>query len=340
MVQTSTKMSSWVARRLSALATDYEQAAGRPFRHFFCPVLYVDEDVELCEAHIVNRAFGASAECTVQRKDVDGFYGSNFESDFVVLGLRGRNPAEVIADPALSKRLNPRLVVNGQPVQHYVAEGPVPKHHTQIILGGPEGETHLALKMAPEDVAALTDAHWQIQTERDLRVPAFVSLLKAAHLTLFNMLGYQYALSSAGHFLGRTVLGDFYCANVGKTKKVIVTNAHAHFREFGHMVRPTQGIIGSFRGTADDHIVYMCERGSIRWGIIVLVRTSVDAVHAVLAPLFDDPVAAKIFTDFLRGSADEEITARLAWFRGDRWEASKETVKHLWPKTGIFFPGE
>jgi hypothetical protein len=69
-----------------------------------------------------------------------------------------------------------------------------------------------------------------------------------------------------------------------------------------------------------------------------MIRTSPDSLHAVLASLFEDAIAAKVFMDFLRGSSDEQITARLAWFREDRWEAAKDTVTHQWPKTGILYP--
>jgi hypothetical protein len=69
---------------LEALRTDYASVAGVPFQTFFCPVLFRDEDVELCRAHLVNQAFaGASRRWTIQRKDVDEFFGAFFESDFV-----------------------------------------------------------------------------------------------------------------------------------------------------------------------------------------------------------------------------------------------------------------
>jgi hypothetical protein len=302
-------------------------------------MLYRDEDVELCEAHIVNRAFDASSQWTVQRKDVDGFFGSAFESDFVVLKDRERTVEEVITDSALSKRFRPTIEVDGKRVEHYAVKGPVPKDHSRMILGGgPTSETHLALKMPPEDVKALANANWQVRMEKDARIPALVSLLKATHLTLFHMLGYEYALSAGGVFLGRDILGTFFESNTGLMRHEIAANAKKHFREFAHMVRPALGVPATFQGTADDNALYICERGSLRWGLIVFVRTGTDSVHAVLAPLFEEQVPARVFMNFLRGSADEEITSRLAWFRGDRWEAAVDTVTYRWPKTGVLYP--
>ena len=75
-----------VAARVGMLRADFEEVTGSPFKHFFCPILYQDDPVELCRAHIVNRAFeGAPRAWTVQRKDVDNHFGSRFESGFTTL---------------------------------------------------------------------------------------------------------------------------------------------------------------------------------------------------------------------------------------------------------------
>jgi hypothetical protein len=165
-----------------------------------------------------------------------------------------------------------------------------------------------------------------------------VSLLKAAHLTLFHMLGHQYVVSGGGRFLGYDILGKFFLENVGRAKRDIVAAAYPYFREFVHMMRPMLGAPDTLKGTADDQMIYICERGIIHWGMIVLVRTSPTSVHAVLAPLFEGPVGAKIFLDFLHGSADEKITARPLWFRGDHWEGSEDTMTDRWPKSGLLYP--
>jgi hypothetical protein len=301
-------------------------------------MLYADDDVDLCEAHIVNKAFGASSLSTVQRKDVDGFYGSVFESDFVDLKDRGRKSADVLADRALAKRFRPKIMAAGRPIDYYMPTGPIPPEHTRVILGGPHGDVAFVLKAPPDEVAALSSADWTVAVEKDVRIPALVSTLKAAHLTLFEMLGYTYALSAGGHFLGHDVLGKFFLENRGKAKSEVLARASLHFREFAHMMRPMLGVPDSFKGTAEEKAVYVCERGSIRWGMIVMVRTTPGPLHAVLVPVLEDPVAAPIFMNFLRGSTDEPFAARLAWFRGDRWEAATETVNAHWPKTGVLYP--
>jgi len=65
-------------------------------------------------------------------------------------------------------------------------------------------------------------------------------MLKAAHLTMFQMLGYRYALSAGGYFLGRDVLGEFFIKNRGQTKADILANVQSYFREFANMMRPAE----------------------------------------------------------------------------------------------------
>src|SRR5215213_1188216 len=102
-------MQTDVAEKLEGLRQDFAAVTGRLFRHFVCPILLVDEQVELCRAHIVNQAFAASSRrWTVQRKDVDNFFGSAFESAF--LALQSNEPGiamKAFVDPKLYRSLRP-----------------------------------------------------------------------------------------------------------------------------------------------------------------------------------------------------------------------------------------
>src|SRR5690349_20508560 len=79
-------MHSDIEARLNLHRADYAAVTGKPFRHFYCPILHVDEPVPLQRGHVVNEAFaGSPGAWVVQRQDVDSFYGSFFEADFEVL---------------------------------------------------------------------------------------------------------------------------------------------------------------------------------------------------------------------------------------------------------------
>lgn len=249
-----------VKRKLAELQTDFAAVAGHPFEYFHCPILWRDEETDLCQAHIINQAFrDAGGHWTIQRKDVDGFYGAMFESDFVVLQERGKHqPLDVLTDKNLARRLRPKLVVDGKEVDHYATDNTIPATFSELHVGGKQKSVRFAMKLEPSETLAALGGNWEIHIERDVRLAAVGSLLKAAHLTLFDLLGYQYGLSAGGHFLGRTILGDFFLANEKKPKSTVVANAQTHFSEFVNMVRPIVSAPTGLKGTVNDGLFYLC----------------------------------------------------------------------------------
>ena len=165
-------------RRLAALRSDYQARVGRPFSHFYCPILFRDEDVDLCRAHIVNTAFPDSTRrWTVQRADVDNFYGSTFESDFVNIQYKGQRLVDdILGNPDLSKKFRPKIRIGDHGVEHFLARGPVPDHFTEAVVVGPNGPVRLGLKIHPDDAITAGGKNWSIAVEADIRLPALVSI--------------------------------------------------------------------------------------------------------------------------------------------------------------------
>ena len=190
-------MDQEVQHKLEMLRSDYREVTEKSFSHFYCPILFQDQDAELCRAHIVNLAFPDSCKkWTVQRADVDSFYGSAFESDFVDFQYSSKHLTDDAITRLLSKKLRPTVYIGEKKVNHFIASGPVPAHYTELHVNGPDGPVRLGLKIRPDET--LSTAEWRIAIEKDVRLAALVSMLKAAHLTLFEMLGYRYALSAGG----------------------------------------------------------------------------------------------------------------------------------------------
>ncbi len=332
-------MKAYVKSKLEELRSDYIQVKGQPFAHFYCPVLFRDDDVPLCQAHIINYAFPNSARTwTVQRSDVDSFYGSNFEADFIAIQYaENGSPGKTLVDKTLSKRFRPRILVDDEPVDYFVAQGNVPEYFTQIEFDHDGQSVRLGLKMPPEDVLATAKQKWEIEIDKDVRIPALVSLIKAAHLTLFEILGYRYALSAGGHFVGRQILGEFFYQNRGKLRPEVLKNAFPFFREFAHMVRPVQSCPLDFQGTITDRQLLICKKaGDSPWALIVFIRTS-QSLHTVMVPVLDQPDAVATFMDFLQNENDS-IEISFCCFKQGHWEIDKETAELAWPKTGILYP--
>ena len=244
-----------VMERLASLRADYAYVAGFPFEYFFCPILWKDEDSELCRAHVVNKAFPESDRSwTIQRADVDNWFGTLFENDFLSIKAKDQSViGKAFSDKDTFRRFRPRLSVDGIEVDYYLAHGPVPETHTggELVIDG--RTVPIGIKLLPSEFQSLQEGTWIFDVVRDVRLAAFVSTLKAAHLSMFHMLGYRYALSAGGRFVGKTILGDLYLKSQGKERSRALSLAHDHCRPYVNMVRPVIEMPPGFCGTVTDH---------------------------------------------------------------------------------------
>lgn len=319
---------------------DFHRVSGKGFIHFFCPILYTDEKAPLCQGHIVNKAFSNSPAWTVQRQDVDSFYGSNFEADFVTLKYRGEEfLKKAITDKEIFGKISPKILLNDTPVDFFIANEKIPDNFTKLVLDNGDSLLTLGLKIDPKDFITKIEHNWQIGVSKDVRIPALVSLIKSAHLSLFEMIGYAYALSTGGYFVGKQILGNFFIQNQGKAKSDIVKNAFPYFREFTHMVRPLVTQLTDLKGTIYDGQLLLCkDNEGNSWGFIVFVKTAND-LNAVLIPIADKPEMVAIFLDFLRNGNDE-LSVSQCRFEQNKWSVDKSVHKLFWPKDGILYPEE
>ena len=321
-------MNTVLKRKLDKLRSDYQAVTGSPFSHFYCPILFQDDDTELCEAHIVNKAFAESdRSSTVQRADVDNFYGRLFEADFEKAQYWKIPPDQIIADSSLSNKLRPEILLGGEVIEYFLARGPVPNHFTVAIT---DGGVRLGLKIDLDDATAAIGKGCEMRIGQDARLAALVSLLKAAHLTLFDLLGYRYALSQGGRFLGRTVLGDFFLQNQSLGRADVLKNAVSHFAEFANMLRPLSDSPVEVRGTASDGLLFVCFlEPQTLWAYIVFIRTCKE-VHAVLVPILEEPSAAARFKAFLCGEVGP-FPAKRCHIQGDRFSINEQPETMMWP---------
>ena len=316
---------------LELLRADYASVTGRPFEHFYCPILYRDDNTELCQAHVINKAFSDSdRQKTIQRADVDAWYGSLFEADFLAMQMKDKPIArQAVTDPDLGRRFNPKFTKDGEVVQHYTPSGPVPEYHTRVELDVDGQPVPLGLKLSPSELLDARCKTWEILVEKDLRLPALVSVLKAAHLTMFHLLGYRYALSAGGRFLGKTVLGDFFLKCQGMERAIALKEAEHHFKEFSGMCRPIAALSPDFSGTLTDRrcLLFMC--GMEAWAFLVVVRTGIHS-HVAVVPIMDHADSAARFVEFLR-SPSRMVETRGARLNEDHIELSTTSQWVEWP---------
>jgi hypothetical protein len=328
-----------VERHLPHLQKGYTAVSGSPFKHFYCPILQADEETELCMGHIVNESIPNSCrKCVVQRKDVDGFYGSVVEADFATLiQAMGKGLLESVFDPVLSKKVRSKFMLNGKECRYhtYVGDEPAPTQSAVLLDNGEGGERRIVLHMPPDAVTAAQDQDWQLVVEGDHRIPAIASLIKAAYLTLFRLLGYKYALSLAGRYVGLDILGKFFLDNRHKPPAEAKKAAQAYFAQFAPMVRPIEGYSGTPPlGTIEDRQVKACFSSSSReaFGIVVCVRTD-RALNAVMMPAFTRADSVAAYFEFLKNDRETIYLEHCQYdAEKDGWAGTGEPVEMRWPK--------
>ena len=322
-------------RQLGKLNDDYESVTGQRFQDFFCPILHTDEPVELCRAHIINRKFSHSDRSrTVQRADVDSLFGALFEGEFVLLEKRGQPVIEdALTDHNLAQKLGLKLVQGDTVVDFYRRKGrdATPDDHTPIDIYNDEDKVGpFGIKISPAELLSRSDEGWQFQVAKNIQLPSLISGLKAAYLTMFHLLGYRYALSAGGHFLGKSILGDFVLKVRGLGRSDAIEVAADHFNEFAALMRPIVSPLPEYDGTVSDGQFFLLMNGSAFWAAQVVVRTA-EHKHAVIVPIFDDIECVAYFFDFIKSPA-RDLEVKSARFKCDQIEGAKDSKTMAWPE--------
>lgn len=323
-----------IATRVEVLRSDFEEVTGAPFEHFYCPILYRDEPVELCKAHIVNRVFeGAPRAWTVQRKDVDNHFGSKFESGFTALA----DYEDIMAQGGLTEKRLPsqfktRVLAGSEEIPYFSARKPPGPEFTPLRVS--DRHPWIFLRRTPDEVDGLLDDRWCIETTADLSVSVAVSLIKSAHLTLFDLLGYRYALSCGGHLVGAEVLGSLFRATVSSSVRDAEEKARSILKEWAHVVRPMKGGVWGVGGTITDRSLLIAWTGSGNpWGAIVRVAfQGID--FAVLLPCSWRADEMATYLDFMR-NGHEEIRVTIAQLDPERGQmgVDERCFPLRWPKS-------
>lgn len=276
-----------ISSELERLRNDYERVTGElPFAHFYCPILLSDENVELCAGHVINESIPKTARtCVVQRKDIDGFFGSLVEDSFATaVKINGGRVREILENVELRRKVPYSVSVEGKLVECYEVNGHSAISHPVVGLENDSGQfLKLALKMSADEIPET--AHLRIAVERDYTPEAVATLLKAAHLTMFAVFGYQYVFSAAGLDVAR-VLREFYLLNRHLPRKDQIASMKTYFPQFAGMIIPLGGYQdGIVSGSIKDRRFIVCVGSSGHfYSLGVLVKTGDQMSVVLLAP--------------------------------------------------------
>ncbi len=319
---------------------DYAAFTGSSFEHFFCPITFEDAPAKLIRGHIINEGFKGSPNAwVIQRGAADHYYGAYFEGDFeLTQHTIGATPLDYLFDKKLFNSMAPSLLIKGERRRYFIRENKPPPPGFEIAVIEYKGrELELCLQATPEELETVA-TEWTVDRGRDLRLPALVSLIKAAHLSMFSLFGYRYALSYAGRFIGEDILGKFYRVNQRtKTKREVQRRAFPFFKPFMHMIRPIQPGTTEMEGTLSDGLVSLCASASGEpWAMVIFIKTG-ELRNAALIPYPENAEAFGTYLDFLKNDR-ENIHVMRGVYEGHQWTFEKERRLLFWPKDGDIYP--
>ena len=333
------KQEAW-DHKLNSLIMDFQDTFGLITENFVCPILYSNEKVPLCRGHIVNRSFSnASRKWTVQRSDIDNFYGRNFESHFSLIENKEDISAfNALVDKKLNRELKPNIMLNGEQIEYSKDMKNIPPFFTPLIIKSNDQSTQVNLKLSPEEFEKRKFQKLEISFQSDLTIPSCASLIKAAHLTMFDMVGYKYSYSSGGYYIGKTVLGNFFLLNKGKSNTEIELSAKLYFSTYLNIFRVVESTPYTFKGTVSDNNLFICQdHGETPWGFMVFINTG-NSLHSVILPHVDSREKIEKYYRFLTDSR-EEIAVHYCHYENGEWQMAEEEIRIKWPKVsgGYFY---
>lgn len=326
------------------LQNDFTRVEGKPFQHFYCPLMMSDEPTELCVAHVMPKCLpDTSRLCVIQRKDIDGFYGSYAEADFATMveaSKKGMNG--IIRDRALLKKIKPSLHVGGKKVDYYPYQGTVAANQTHFTFQPNDGchPVELVLKIPMAEALAAQSQPWSWIFEFDCTVATLVTLIKAAYLTLFRLHGYKWALSPGGKSIGYALLGEFFRENRSKEPEEIKAALRKTFLRYKNLVRPVKSFTPGLqspgiqrKGTLNDFQSGVCIGASGQFfAEIILIRIA-KHFFGVFLPAFDNATSAGAYFDFLQNS-NETLRVHRTQFDpvNNKFHMEKNPMDVHWPK--------
>jgi hypothetical protein len=334
--------SEGLGHHLKPLREDYARVAGKRFEHFFCPMLLEDKPVPLCMGHIISEACPNSFRGRVpQRADVDNFYGSFVEAEFTTnVQARSMSLNDALLDPFISKKLCAKIIVNGEEWKHYLDKGVHVPSHSRIAVRIDEGEPlRLVVKKTQAEIEALENINLELRIGKDCRLEGLVSLIKAAYLTLFKLLGYSYALFADGRRIGGEVLGKFFKEHGHREKANAKQEALSFFRPYVNMMRTIEGFEGigtSPVGTIEDGLGEVCVTpGGEIFGLVTFIRTNKN-YFAVMMPYFQNHKGMGAYDNFLQ-SNDQAVRVHKCKIDAMRLIVEERTREYVWPKNNLEF---
>lgn len=334
-------------RRIQEHLDDYEQVTGKSTELFVCPITLREcTPSELIDGHILNARFSeASRRRTVQYGKVDHFYGSRVEPDLVhFLNMNVKTGADRLRGRKLRVSWP-----DGSEAEAFLADSRSGRkadgHFPQITVPIDGESVPLCLKIEHGDPRATVQPVDVVAPFSFLRSHWVAAMMKAAHLAMFDMIGYRSIFDPLGDTLRRTLAQ--LCEEDGEK-----SDAHSCFRDFRNAIKilgigeKPEDLRRDYRAfefdTLDDRVVFLhFTRSEILFAATCIFKingasicvTLPHSMPAIPPSLPDENVliAWTLYSRLMEDESSVDQTVHRAQFKGDHWEMTekRELVQYV-----------
>lgn len=326
--------------KLRAHLEDYERFFQRRTDKFVCPITLREcEKSDLIDGHILNARFAnTSTRTVIQYADVDHFYGSVVEADFIkFVNMTDGSIGSLLA---LTDGVKVQFE-NGTEVDAFLAHG-------AAMNSALERYAPLEYEVAGERIVAFprvdrSDPRLQGITTLQLSgallpLTWVAALMKAAFLTNFAMHGYRILTFAFGENI-RSVLAGFF------NKRGKRMDIPAHFRHFRNAATVAgigaelQRLVSNYQSVdvniLDDRIAFLHQVGTDRkflFASTYVFKVNRSTFAITLPEAMDGADAGRVWNLYQRLLSGEEIQSyaiHQARFDVDHWKVeTKATAVH------------
>jgi hypothetical protein len=332
--------------RLRPYLDDYAKITGQPKEKFVCPLTHRECDVnELIEGHILNgKLHKASRRTIVQWAKPDNFYGSRVEPAIIDY-LNAKDVGEFGLVPgahAIQIQLLDGAEYEAIPLKDEVAAHKIGERFPVLDMNRNGQRMFFAIKADRDDpkITHLKAGQAEIAiTRKYLKTHWAAGMLKAAYLTVFDMLGYAAVFDPFGDSLRRQLAQYFY-------DNARSEDAPTYFREFANatMVMGKGEKLPAAPGdyeklefdTLDDRkLLFHFTPGEIMFAATCVFKINDVTVSATIPqstrPAPNIAVAVDFYDRLMRGDADLRQIVRVAEYKVDHWDVGRKGLNVVYP---------
>ncbi len=322
------------SQRVDCLIADCQNVSGSNESKFLCPITFeLFERSQLCRGHLIPESQGG-VDWIPQVEHVDNFFGATVEASSSSFSKsEPLNEYQILADKELARKTRPTVRLDGKVVDYFpVASQPQGKSTLEIAIGENSAlfGTHLSLEEC-EELCKSGPPRISVEVNKDFSSPFSGMLLHSAHLIMFRMLGYSYALrDECGIRVGKQILGDFYSRSRGDHNlgNRLVEECFAPYKCLVKQLIP--GVVET-KGTLNDNRVLLAlNSNGLAWACLVIIPIG-RKLFGVLLPVGEGVTQRVTFDEYLE-SPFEFVCFSVAEFdiTNQNWRVTPNSFRSRW----------